>query len=288
MAYRKLLQPVTATACGPVALALAFQLADIFQAHLSAVLVRMDSRDIAPLAGEGLSGALIEDMIAATEAEATSRASAGQTLFETLREKYHIPLAESNPQPGRPSASLTTVTGQEEQVITSLARLADLTILPHPCADEDVAASDCLHAVLFDSGRPVLIAPRQSPNAIGERCCIAWNGTVEASAALAAMMPWLTRASAVRILHAEDYQRRGPAAADLLPYLRLHGIEADIAAFTPINRDVGAGMLRAAQDFGADLLGMGAYSHSRLRQMILGGVTRHVLGYAPLAVLMTR
>jgi nucleotide-binding universal stress UspA family protein len=54
----------------------------------------------------------------------------------------------------------------------------------------------------------------------------------------------------------------------------------------PVNRDVGAGLLAAASAFEADLLGMGAYSHSRLRQMILGGVTRHVLGHAAVPVLM--
>jgi nucleotide-binding universal stress UspA family protein len=142
--------------------------------------------------------------------------------------------------------------------------------------------------VLFDSGRPVLIAAPTSPATIGRRCCLAWNGTVESSAALAAMLPWLRQADSVRVLHAPEYQRNGPQAASLLPYLALHGVEADIVAFQPVNRDVGAGMLAAAAAFGADLLGIGAYSTSRLRQMILGGVTRHVLRCAPLPVLMCR
>jgi nucleotide-binding universal stress UspA family protein len=142
--------------------------------------------------------------------------------------------------------------------------------------------------VLFDSGRPVLIAPPTAGTTIGRRCCVAWNGTVEGSAALAAMLPWLRRADAVRVLHAGDYQRRGPPAADVLPYLALHGVPADLAEFAPVDRDVGAGLLAAAGDFGADLLGMGAYSHSRLRQLILGGVTRHVLEHATLPVLMSR
>jgi nucleotide-binding universal stress UspA family protein len=142
--------------------------------------------------------------------------------------------------------------------------------------------------VLFDSGRPVLIAPRAAPAAIGTRCCIAWNGTVESSSALSAALPWLKRAEAVRVLHAGAYQRRGPSAADVVPYLALHGITADVAEFTPVTRDVGAGLLQAAASFGADLLAMGAYSHSRLRQLILGGVTRHVLENSLLPVLMSR
>jgi nucleotide-binding universal stress UspA family protein len=288
MPYRQILQPVSTTASGRTALALAMRIAKDFGAHLNAVMVRLDAHDATPFAGEGMSRVMIEDMIAAAEAGDRERGAEAAVLFETLRHNYGLKLAGSEPVPGEASASLSTVRGSGEVVVAALARLADLTILPHPGEDEGVEAQDCLHAVLFDSGHPVLIAPNEAPDRIGARCCLAWNGTVEAAAALAAMLPWLQRAGAVRILHAEDYQRRGPHAADLLPYLRLHGVEADIAGFAPLNRDVGAGMLAAAQEFDADLLGMGAYSHSRLRQMILGGVTRHVLGCAPMAVLMSR
>ena len=79
--------------------------------------------------------------------------------------------------------------------------------------------------------------------------------------------------------------RRGP---DLQAYLALHDIHAEIATFRPIDKSVGAGLLAAAREFGADLLSMGAYSHSRLRQLILGGVTRHILENADLPVLMSR
>jgi len=142
--------------------------------------------------------------------------------------------------------------------------------------------------VLFDSGRPVLIAPQIAPANIGTRVCIAWNGTAEAAAAVLAALPWLQRANAVRVLGADDYQRRGPAADELIPYLALHGIDAEAARFRSLNNSVGAGLLGAVREFGADLLTMGAYSHSRLRQLILGGVTRHVLEHASLPVLMCR
>jgi nucleotide-binding universal stress UspA family protein len=68
----------------------------------------------------------------------------------------------------------------------------------------------------------------------------------------------------------------------------LHDVDAEIATFKPVDKDVGAGLLHAAGEFGADLLTMGAYSHSRLRQLLLGGVTRTVLEHATLPVLMNR
>ena len=90
------------------------------------------------------------------------------------------------------------------------------------------------------------------------------------------------------VLHSDDYQRRGPEAPELLDYLALHGLRATLQSFKAIDKEVGAGLLAACSNFGADMLGMGAYSHSRLRQLILGGVTRHVLENAALTVLMAR
>jgi len=160
--------------------------------------------------------------------------------------------------------------------------------VPHPDAGEDVSSSDALHAVLFDSGRPVLISPQAAPATIGTRVCIAWNGTAESAASVLAALPWMQRAEAVRILSAEGYQRRGPAAPDLLSYLHLHGVHPDVHTFHTVSGSVGAGLLAAASQFDCDLLSMGAYSHSRLRQLILGGVTRHVLERANLPVMMSR
>ena len=95
-----------------------------------------------------------------------------------------------------------------------------------------------------------------------------------------AALPWLQRAEAVRLLlAARGYQRRGPAAPNMqLVHLALRGVHAaDVVNVQSVEKSVGAGLLAAARDFGCDLLAMGAYSHSRLRQLILGGVTRHVL-----------
>jgi nucleotide-binding universal stress UspA family protein len=289
MPYRSLLLPLTADPSGEAALASALMLAKQYAAHLSCLIVRVDSRDVAPLAGEGLSGAMIEDMMQATEAESRQAAEAASALFARLAAAHGVAVAApGTPPAGSALASLTTLVGREEELVPARARVSDLTIVPHPAREQDAAASDSLHAVLFDSGRPVLIAPPTPPEAIGRRCAIAWNGSHQASAALGAILPWLKQADAVRVLHAAEYQRQDPQAADVLPYLAMHGIEADVVEF-PVDRGhVGAGLLAAAQSFGADLLGMGAYAHSRLRQAILGGVTRHVLGNATLPVLMGR
>ncbi|MCK8784621.1 universal stress protein [Roseomonas sp. NAR14] len=292
MAYRRVLLPLTGTAAGEAAMRTAVMVARIWNAHVHCLHVRVDARDVAPLAGEGLSGAMIEEMMAATERESGDRASRVRALFERFTgEEGGITLANSAETAIKahgPTFSFESIAGREEDVVAQQSRLYDLAVLPHPEAGEDVSSSDALHAVLFDSGRPVLIAPREAPRSMGTRACVAWNGTAESAAAVAAALPWLHQAEAVRILASDDYQRRGPTAEGIRTYLRWHEIEAEIIPFKPVTREVGAGLLGAARDFGADLLTMGAYSHSRLRQLILGGVTRHVLENADIPVLMCR
>jgi len=287
MPIRKLLLPLTGTAAGEGALTTALMVARLWNAHLTALHVRVDSRDVAPLAGEGLSGALIEEMMTATDKESTDRGSAVRAMFEHFVQEQGVVVARPHLGAGA-TADFATATGREEDLVAQLARLADLTIVPHPESGDDVSSSDALHAVLFDSGRPVLIAPQVALPTIGTRICVAWNGTAESAAAVQAALPWMQRAQAVRVLAADEYQRRGPDAQALSAYLDLHGVHVEIAQFRPLDREVGRGLLMAAREFGADLLAMGAYSHSRLRQLILGGVTRHVLENAKLPVLMCR
>jgi nucleotide-binding universal stress UspA family protein len=288
MAIRKLLLPLTGTAAGEAALTTALMIARAWNAHVLALHVRVDSRDVAPLAGEGLSGAMIEEMMSATEKESSERAHAVRSMFDRFVAKHEVIVTEARAGADCATASFAAVTGREEDLVAQQARLADVTVVPHPDAGEDVSSSDALHAVLFDSGRPVLVSPRTAPKTIGTHVCLGWNGTAESASAVLAALPWMQRAAAVRILSAAGYQRRGPAAPELAAYLALHGVSADIVMFQPINGVVGAGLLAAARDFGCDLLAMGAYSHSRLRQLILGGVTRHVLENSMLPVMMNR
>ncbi len=308
MAIRKILLPLTGIASAPAALATGLMLAARWQAHLFALHVRTDTRDVAPLAGEGLSGAMIEEMMTATEKQGNTEARALDALFQTAAAKANIAIGAAGlgaagvgaagvgaagvgaAGSGRASASaeFRSVVGREDELVAGEARLADLTVVPHPKSAEEVASADALHAVLFDSGHPALIAPTAEPAAIGARIAIAWNGTAESASAVSSVLPWLAEATAVKVFWSSEYQRQGPAAQRLALFLNSHDVDAEIGEFRSIDRNVGAGLLTAVSNYGADLLAMGAYSHSRLRQLILGGVTRHILEHAKLPVLMNR
>ena len=163
MAIRKLLLPLTGTAAGEAALSTALMIARLWNAHVTALHVRVDSRDVAPLAGEGLSGAMIEEMMSATERESNERAHAVRAMFDRFVAQQDIRIGDPHGIADAPTASFAAVTGREEDLVSQQARLADLTVVPHPEAGEDVSSSDALHAVLFNSGRPVLLSPQVSP-----------------------------------------------------------------------------------------------------------------------------
>ena len=202
---------------------------------------------------KGLSGAMIEEMMAATERESGDRAGRVRALFDRFAGTAGAVIANS--------AETALKTEGADPVLREHRRAGGGYRRPAaracttwrwcriPEADEDVSSSDALHAVLFDSGRPVLIAPRDVPETIGTRVCFAWNGTAESAAAVAAALPWLHRANAVQLLHADEYQRRGPKVEGIRAYLRWHEIEAEPALFKPMTKDVGAGLLGAARDF---------------------------------------
>ena len=302
-----ILLPLNGASTEDAALRLGLDLARRFDAHLRVLHVGTDSREVAPLAGEGLSGAMIEEMMTSAEREAGRRLGDVRLLFDAVLARDAaanpdcpvvlrdaVPTAATGgpgvpPASGRsPGVSFLARIGREHELVAHAARLADLIIVPHPDAEEALPSSEALHAALFDGGRPVLIAPKHAPRTIGRRVCIAWNGTAESASAVLSVLGWLHRAEAVQVLYSDDYQRRGPAAPELVSYLATHGIAASLAGFVPLGGNVGAGLLAAAAAFDADLMAMGAYSHSRLRQLILGGVTRHVIGKATLPIMMAR
>src|SRR5262249_2077115 len=139
MDIRKLLLPLTGTAAGEAALAAALIIARMGNAHVTALHGRVDSRGVAPLAGEGVSGAMIEEMMSATEKESAARAHAVRSMFERFVTSHNIAVGEPRKHGGSPvaTASFASITGREDDLVAQQARLADLTVVPHPEAGED-------------------------------------------------------------------------------------------------------------------------------------------------------
>jgi nucleotide-binding universal stress UspA family protein len=170
------------------------------------------------------------------------------------------------------------------------ARFCDIAAVPIP--GEDAAEQDIAEKLVFESGRPVLVFPedpkRTLPGSI-ERIAVAFDCSGPATRAVADALPFLTRAKETRIFTVVDDKptAKAQAAAKLMTHLAGHGVAAVAEDIKSNGRPVGDVFGTYAREHGADLLVMGAYGHSRLREFILGGATKSVLQRPPTWVLLS-
>lgn len=284
MAIRKILVAVDGSPGGRVAVETALTVADALGAHVEALHVRPDPRDAVPLLGEGVSGAMVDELIVLTEQETQTRAKAARAMFDELCHTRGLRIAD-RPAAGA-SAAWSEATGRVDDMVVARARLADLVVVERPMAETEAVASMTLNAALFEGGRPVLVPAATAPSQIGRHVAVAWNGSAESARAVAGALSFLEAAEAVTVLTAGSPVTSPDRAEDLVDYLAWHEVEAKRGAVISEDGPVGARILAACENAGADLLIIGAYTHSRLRELIMGGVTRHVLAHAGIPLLM--
>ncbi len=171
-----------------------------------------------------------------------------------------------------------------------IARRFDLAVVSQAEPRKVVPEGMIIEAALFDSGRPILAVPyiQTSGLALG-RIMICWDGSRNAARAAADALPFLARAKAVEIVivTAERAKSDEIAGADIAQHLARHGLDVSVQRIVSVESDVPNTLLSHAADSGADLIVMGGYGHSRLREFVLGGATRGILAAMTVPVLMS-
>jgi nucleotide-binding universal stress UspA family protein len=174
----------------------------------------------------------------------------------------------------------------------ALARYSDMAIVArHSSRDESDGPSGLVQSLVLRSGRPVIVVPPGCTRERMRRIVIAWNESPAATRAVTAALPILARAAAVQVVVVSAGRSgtlREQAAADIEGYLLRRGIHADVLQISAGGGDVGGVLLNHGVAVGADLIVLGAFGHSRLRERMLGSVTRHVLKAASLPLLLSR
>jgi len=170
-------------------------------------------------------------------------------------------------------------------LVTRFGRVSDLIVL-RQLVPGSIQTQHVFDAAVFGSGRPVLIVPEKLPFDMTDHIMIAWNGSLEASRAVLGAMPLLHLANRVSIFAAPQYDTEGVDPTDLAEALSWQGIRAHAVAAPANGYSTGAALVAAVTKQEATLIVMGAYTHSRLRQSFLGGVTKHLVTHAPIPLLM--
>jgi nucleotide-binding universal stress UspA family protein len=180
--------------------------------------------------------------------------------------------------------------GRAASALGRMARRFDLAVLGQTQRDDPTPVETVNETVLFDSGRPVLFVPFiQTQGLKLDRVMLCWDGSRAATRAIADSMPLLHKAGTVEIVIVGDKPSRSDEipGADLGAHLARHGLKVEVKRLTAVDIDVASMLLSYAADSDADMMVMGGYGHSRLREFVLGGVTRALLESMTVPVLMS-
>lgn len=278
MTLKYILCPVTGGAEDGPALAASLHLARRFEAHVRALFVRSSVTAAIPYLGEGLTGSVIDSIVqAASKASDDSLTAANE----------HVAAALKAAGAGDDDFSIRVAEGVIEDEVAAASRLADLVVYARDPADAAFPDRSLAEHTLLGARRPILIVPPAPLTAIGERIAVLWDGGTSAAAAFIAALPFIKRAGSVEVITMTSDDETAPALLDdLNDALAIRGLTASMRAVDHASSGDGAQLLAAATETGADMIVMGGYGHSRLRQLVFGGVTRHMLRHVTVPVLM--
>ena len=166
---------------------------------------------------------------------------------------------------------------QSQKYLGDLSRVYNVVIISRPYQELQSASLSSIQTILFDGGRPVMLIPMNKQVEIGKEVLISWNCTTESSRAVFAALPILKQASNVTILTVEKAITDGPSGEEVSKLLLSHGIESKAVSLSGDDKRAGEIILDYSNSINADLIVKGAYTQSRLREIIFGGVTRHLM-----------
>ena len=279
---KNIMAVINDAASGRATLRTAVRVARQFDCHIDALHVRPDPVAALPLVGEAMSGNMVNEMMVVAERESGLRAKAVRAMYA---EEISVAGLESQANAGF-AATWHDAVGAEEQIVAVRACRADVILLARPTRENETAALMTLNAALMQSGRPVLAVPPAGDPLSGafSRIALFWNGSTEATRAVTSALPFLAAAERVTVLRVEEEEWFAPTD-DLEAFLAFHGIKPAISKVLP-RGPTGEALLAAAGANGDDMMVMGAYTRSKLRQLILGSVTGYVMEHAALPVLL--
>ncbi len=285
MAFSSILVPLEESEILDSVLGTALVFARRYDSYIEGLCIRPSLAGAVAVGFEGGAAALsgTEEQF---EEEQQLRTERLHAEFQNFIEANSIPLAEDNytklcARWVEDEASGIGIFGQR-------ARVFDLTVVGRPMPGAMTPAMNTLETVLFESGRPILIAPPTRPTDIGRHIVIAWNGGTETARAIAFAKAVLREADRITVLAVEGGMGPGPSVESVQVNLARDDVEVDVRSVPGRRSSAEAGniILSETMEVGGDLLIKGGYTQSRLRQMIFGGATSQILSNAEVPVLM--
>ena len=285
MTYRKILVPLVGTGRDATVLRHGFELAKTFASHIAALFIRPDPAEVIPYLGDGISASVVQEVIDASREAAKVASAAARSAFDHAAKDAGVAVDTAVRSAGV-GANFYTREGVIDDVIAEEARLSDLVLFDCPAEAQEMGLRAAIESAIINGRRPVLLVPRSVAKIAGAKVAIGWDGGAAAAHAISAAIPLLKRADAIEILNVSTGPIDTVQLDRLRDYLALHGLQAIEHGINPGSQGIAVTLIDAAQRSDAGLLVMGGYEHSRLREIALGGVTRHILAHATMPVLL--
>ncbi len=287
MTIRKILLPLTGATSDQAAAQTAFVTARTLGAHVEGLFVRPDPITSVHYLGFGMdtSGRVFQDILDAANEAADKNSAATQDLMRVQAGHYGFEFVEGARPPGTLSASFHEMSGQLADIVSRHGRLADLLVFGADHSAANAGLREAFTEALTTTGRPILLAPNDPKGTIGSKITVGWDGSAESANAVHAALPFLARADQIQVITIDDDPLNAEHHQKLGDYLAYHGIACAEHTVKGDGGTSGKLLLDLATGAQSDLLIMGGYGHNRVREFLLGGVTRHVLLHTTIPVL---
>ncbi|WP_306026975.1 universal stress protein [Stappia sp. MMSF_3263] len=252
----------------------ALQLASRTGAHATGLTVAFE-----PVVPGFIAGPMPADYVAIARDQALRAAHTAGEAFSELARKAGVPSE---------TRTAEVITGGSAEAVLAHCRLTDLVVVGQDNPDEPEPMREMLiETVLFEAGVPVLVVPYIGGGLPMNNVMVAWDGSPTASRAVHAAMPMLQMAKKVTVMIVETGRRHeGEPGADIATYLARHGLSVTIDVVPRPHSGVADAILNYVSDHAVDMIAMGGYGHSRMREFLFGGATRDILASMTVPVLM--
>jgi len=287
MSIGRIIAPVTGAPRDKRVLMTAFTAAKPFKAHVVAIFVCPDPRlSVAYSGGVAVSPSIVQEIVDAAEKINKEAAKAARANFTDAATAAG---AKITALPGKSGQQLTCAFEEMEgylpACVAEVAKLSDLVVFGPIAAEDSPDISEAFSEILLKTERPVLLAAL-TPTGFPGKVAVAWDGSDTAARAIMGALPILEKAGEVVLLSCCHDPKRKTEFHNVREYLALHGVACSEQMVDPGRHEIGPALLVNAKMLGADLLVMGGYGHSRLGEVLFGGVTEHVRWHATMPVLM--
>jgi nucleotide-binding universal stress UspA family protein len=258
------------------ALDYAVSIAEQFDAHVTGIAFAYER--VIP---GSVMGSMAVEIIEADRVASRQAAQKATARFEAATKRSSL---------SAETLTISATTSEAMKYFAGAVRRSDLAVIGQPRPEESVSQELVTEAALFQSGRPVIVVPYINKGGLKlERVLCCWDGSATAARAIGDALPFLKRAKSIELAIVETSKVKPDqlSGADMGKHLARHGLKVTVKQLSSANVEVADVILSHASDNGIDLIVMGGYGHSRLREFVLGGTTLGILNTMTVPVLMS-